>query len=121
MVNQSGAQHAEAAVHLASAADVAAQLGARPLGDAVARSATRWRLRLAGAVRGDTGVGGLSARELEVLPLLAAGRSNAEIAAILVISPRTASTHVSRILHKLGATRRAEVSDRAHRAGLLAD
>lgn len=112
---------AEAAVHLASAADVAAQLGARPLGDAVARSATRWRLRLAGAVRGDTGVGGLSARELEVLPLLAAGRSNAEIAAILVISPRTVSTHVSRILHKLGATRRAEVSDRAHRAGLLAD
>jgi DNA-binding CsgD family transcriptional regulator len=112
---------AEAAALLASAAEVAARLGARPLGDAVARSAVRSRLGLAGAARGDSGAGGLSARELEVLPLLAAGRSNAEIAEILVISPRTVATHVSRILHKLGATRRAEVSERAHRAGLLGD
>jgi DNA-binding CsgD family transcriptional regulator len=112
---------AEAAALLASAAEVAARLGARPLGDAVARSAVRWRLGLAGAAPGDSGVGGLSARELEVLPMLAAGRSNAEIAEILVISPRTVATHVSRILHKLGATRRAEVSERAHRAGLLGD
>jgi len=112
---------AEAAAHLASAADVAERLGARPLGDAVARSAVRWRLGLTGATQGDSGAGGLSARELEVLPLLAAGRSNAEIAEILVISPRTVGTHVSHILHKLGAIRRAEVSDRAHRAGLLAD
>jgi len=112
---------AEAAALLASAAEVAARLGARPLGDAVARSAVRWRLGLAGAAPGDSGVGGLSARELEVLPMLAAGRSNAEIAEILVISPRTVATHVSRILHKLGATRRAQVSERAHRAGLLGD
>jgi DNA-binding CsgD family transcriptional regulator len=112
---------AEAAALLASAAEVAARLGARPLGDTVARSAVRWRLGLAGAARGDSGAGGLSARELELLPLLAAGRSNAEIAEILVISPRTVATHVSHILHKLGATRRAEVSDRAHQAGLLAD
>jgi DNA-binding NarL/FixJ family response regulator len=61
----------------------------------------------------------LTARELEVLPLLAAGRTNAEIAEILVISPRTVGVHVSRILHKLSADRRAQVSDLARRAGLL--
>ena len=54
-----------------------------------------------------------------MLPLLAAGRSNAEIADILLISPRTVGTHVSRILHKLGADRRAQVADLARRVGLL--
>jgi len=41
---------------------------------------------------------GLTHRELEILPLLAAGRTNAEIAQTLVISPRTVGVHVSRIL-----------------------
>ena len=110
---------AEAAAHLAWAADVAARLGARPLGEAVARSGVRWRLPLSGAGSENTLAAALSARELEVLPLLAAGRSNAEIADILVISSRTVGTHVSRILHKLGADRRAQVADLARRAGLL--
>jgi DNA-binding NarL/FixJ family response regulator len=61
----------------------------------------------------------MTARELEVLPLLAAGRSNAEIAEILVISPRTAGVHVSRILSKLGADRRAQVAGLARSGGLL--
>jgi DNA-binding CsgD family transcriptional regulator len=61
----------------------------------------------------------LTARELEVLPLLAAGRSNAEIAEILVISPRTAGVHVSHILSKLGANRRAQVAGLARSSGLL--
>ena len=51
---------------------------------------------------------GLSAREHEVLRLLVAGRSNAEIAAALFISPRTATTHVSHLYTKLGVGSRAE-------------
>jgi DNA-binding CsgD family transcriptional regulator len=98
---------------------VAARLGARPLRDAVARSAVRWRLPLSGAGRENSLAAALTARELEVLPLLAAGRSNAEIADILLVSPRTVGTHVSRILHKLGADRRAQVADLARRVGLL--
>jgi len=79
----------------------------------------RWRLPLSGARSDNSLAAALSARELEVLPLLATGRSNAEIADILMISARTVGTHVSRILHKLGAERRAQVADLARRVGLL--
>ena len=50
---------------------------------------------------------------------MAAGRTNAEIAEHLVISPRTVGTHVSRILAKLGAARRTEAADVARRLGLF--
>jgi NarL family two-component system response regulator LiaR len=50
----------------------------------------------------------LTDRELEVLPLLANGMSNAEIAQQLTISPSTAKHHVRSILSKLGAANRAE-------------
>ena len=46
---------------------------------------------------------GLTARQLEVLALLAAGLTNAEIADRLVVSPRTAEHHVAAVLAKLGA------------------
>ena len=46
---------------------------------------------------------GLTARQLEVLSLLAAGLTNAEIADRLVVSPRTAEHHVAAVLAKLGA------------------
>lgn len=59
----------------------------------------------------------LSAREVEVLDLIAAGRSNAEIAGALVVSPKTAKNHVSSILTKLGCTRTEAVA-RARDAGL---
>ncbi len=59
----------------------------------------------------------LSGREVEVLDLIAAGRSNAEIAATLVVTPKTAKNHVSNILTKLGCTR-AEAITRARDAGL---
>jgi len=61
---------------------------------------------------------GLTAREAEVLRLVAAGRSNREIAAELFISAKTASVHVSNILAKLGATSRTEAAAIAHQAGL---
>ena len=85
----------------------------------MARSAVRWRLPRSGAGSEHALAAALTARELEVLPVLAAGRSNAEIAEILMISPRTVGTHVSRILHKLGADRRAQVAELARRVGLL--
>jgi predicted ATPase/DNA-binding CsgD family transcriptional regulator len=61
---------------------------------------------------------GLSAREIEVLRLLAAGRSNQEIADELFISRRTATTHVTHIFEKLGVGSRAEATALAVRHGL---
>jgi DNA-binding NarL/FixJ family response regulator len=63
---------------------------------------------------------GLSGREGEVLRLIAAGRSNSEIAEELVISYNTVIRHVSNIYAKLGASNRAEAVDFAHRNHLLA-
>jgi DNA-binding CsgD family transcriptional regulator len=60
----------------------------------------------------------LTPRERDVLRLLVEGRSNPEIADALFISPRTAETHVTHILAKLGATTRAEAAAHAVRAGL---
>jgi DNA-binding NarL/FixJ family response regulator len=61
----------------------------------------------------------LTPRELDVLPLIADGRTNREIAAELFISDKTASVHVSRILAKLGARNRAEAAALAHRLGAV--
>ena len=63
---------------------------------------------------------GLTAREYEVLRLVAAGHSNREIASELFISAKTASVHVSNILAKLGVTSRGEAAATAHRLGLFA-
>ena len=62
--------------------------------------------------------GGLTPRELEVLRLLAAGRSNPQIGELLFISPRTAQVHVTRLLAKLGLANRTEAAAFAHRHGL---
>jgi DNA-binding CsgD family transcriptional regulator len=61
---------------------------------------------------------GLTTRELEVLRLLAAGRTDREIADTLFISPRTASKHVSAILTKLDVTSRAEAAILALQRGI---
>jgi DNA-binding CsgD family transcriptional regulator/tetratricopeptide (TPR) repeat protein len=60
----------------------------------------------------------LTSRELEVLRLVGAGRSNKEIGAELFISAKTASVHVSNILAKLGVSGRGEAAALAHRHGL---
>jgi DNA-binding CsgD family transcriptional regulator len=62
---------------------------------------------------------GLTERELLVLRLLVAGRSNGEIGAQLFISRKTASVHVSNILRKLGVSNRAQAAALAERAGLI--
>ena len=61
----------------------------------------------------------LTAREREVLALLAEGAGNKEIAAKLNISENTAKFHVSSILGKLGATTRTEAVSRGYRLGLI--
>ncbi|MER7548340.1 response regulator transcription factor, partial [Spirillospora sp. NPDC127506] len=74
------------------------------------------RARRAG-LAGPSG-GPLTARESEVIRLLARGRSNREIAEELVISPKTASVHVSHILAKLGVSSRGEAVAAARDRGL---
>jgi DNA-binding NarL/FixJ family response regulator len=60
----------------------------------------------------------LTAREREVLALVARGRSNAELASELMMSPATAKTHVSRLLTKLNARDRAQLVMIAYETGL---
>ncbi|MYW14504.1 hypothetical protein GT039_02590, partial [Streptomyces sp. SID2955] len=106
------------------AAAVAAHLDARPLADAVARLAQRARLTLSGASGHSASPAdpvaalGLTSRERDVLGLVAAGRTNRQIAEELFISPKTASVHVSNILGKLGVSGRGEAAAVAHRLGL---
>ena len=63
----------------------------------------------------------LTAREQEVLALVAQGRSNREIAGQLFISAKTVSVHVSNMLAKLGAAGRTEAVAVARRRGYLSD
>jgi DNA-binding NarL/FixJ family response regulator len=62
---------------------------------------------------------GISDRELEVLELLAAGRSNKEIARHLQVSPNTVKTHVAKIYEKLEAKRRTEAILKARELGVI--
>ena len=70
------------------------------------------------ASRNENGVR-LTNREVEVLRLVAAGRSNIEIADLLFISAHTVSHHVSNILEKMAASNRAEAAVTAARLGIL--
>ena len=63
---------------------------------------------------------GLSARESELLPLLAEGLKNSEIAASLYLSVNTVKTHLKDLYRKLGASNRAQAVASAAEAGLLA-
>jgi DNA-binding CsgD family transcriptional regulator len=116
-----GASRAEASGPLGEAYAVAARIGAKPLARELELLAQRARLDLAppGAGSADTqsleAILGLTRREVEVLTLVARGYTNRQIAATLVISVKTASVHVSHILHKLGAPNRLEAAAIAHR------
>jgi DNA-binding NarL/FixJ family response regulator len=89
-------------------------------------SALAWqRLELAEPrwdVRPSRRADGLTVREIEVLRLLAAGRTNSEIASALVISVRTVERHIETIYSKVGAPGKAArtlAAAYAHREGLL--
>jgi DNA-binding CsgD family transcriptional regulator len=107
----------EAAVRLRRAAQLADDLGARPLLERIEACARRARIPLGGRTGGDSL--GLTPRELEVLRLVADGRSNREIAGRLFISAKTASVHVSNILAKLHVASRGEAAATAHRLGVV--
>ena len=120
---------------LRRAGELAQRLGARPLSEDIALLARRARITLgqpgedpdAPAAPGRAGRAqipeperlGLTTRELEVLRLVAAGRSNRDIADELFISVKTASVHVSNILGKLGVTSRGQAAATAYRLRLF--
>ncbi len=102
------------------ASAIAAALGATPLVDAADTLARRVGLRAAGHPA-PSGTELLTAREQEVLRLVAEGQSNSRIAQRLYISPKTASVHVSRIIAKLEVNNRVEAAAVARRLGLLSN
>jgi predicted ATPase/DNA-binding CsgD family transcriptional regulator len=110
-------ERATAAEALLEVGAIAGELDAAPLRAEVATLARRAGLRAAGAVA--AGPDPLTAREREVLRLVAEGHSNSRIAERLFISPKTASVHVSRIIAKLEVTNRGEAAAVAYRLGLL--
>jgi DNA-binding NarL/FixJ family response regulator len=63
--------------------------------------------------------GGLTEREAEVLRLVAGGRSNREIAALLFLSEKTVARHLSNIFTKLGISSRAAATAYAFEHGLV--
>jgi DNA-binding NarL/FixJ family response regulator len=103
------------------AIDELQRLGARPAAKIVAR-----RMRERGVRRVPRGPyartrenpAGLTAREVEVLALLAEGLRNAQIADRLVVSEKTVSHHVSAVLRKLDVSSRGEAGAKALRLGL---
>ncbi|MFI9803490.1 helix-turn-helix transcriptional regulator [Streptomyces sp. NPDC052301] len=95
------------------ARETAVRLGAAPLLERIEELTRQGRLTASPAVS-------LTARERDVLRLLARGRSNRQIGEELFITGKTASVHVSHILAKLGAASRTEAVAIAHRTGLIA-
>jgi DNA-binding CsgD family transcriptional regulator len=126
-------RQAEAAVASGSRAGAAAEvalrdahaltvgMGEAPLRAQIEALALRSRISLgedgSGPVDAESSLG-ITAREREVLVLLAQGATNREIAENLVITEKTASVHVSHILAKLDARNRGEAAAIAHRLGL---
>jgi DNA-binding NarL/FixJ family response regulator len=110
---------AGAAASVAEVVRVATELDARPLSDAARELARRARLVVAGVVRRRDEVDLFTPRERTVLALVALGRTNREVGEQLYISEKTVSVHLSRIMAKLGASRRAEAVAAAYERGLL--
>jgi DNA-binding NarL/FixJ family response regulator len=126
-----------AAEAITEATRVAEHIGAEPVAEAARSLARRARLITAtGQSSADAGAGaaaaagegdldprslGLTDREIDVLRLVAEGRSNSQIGAVLFISAKTVSAHVSNILAKLGVSSRGEAAAVAHRRGVFGD
>ncbi|SHM72202.1 helix-turn-helix transcriptional regulator [Actinacidiphila paucisporea] len=115
---------------LAQAHGVSSAIGAKPLAADIAALAQRARLPLDAPAEAAAAAPvepvdpadslGLTARERDVLRLVADGRTNRQIAEELFISPKTASVHVSNILAKLTVSTRGEAAALAHRLHLFA-
>jgi DNA-binding NarL/FixJ family response regulator len=92
------------------------ELGMRPL---VERVAARLDGLAAGPPPAPAYPDGLTQREVEVLRLIARGRSNSEIAQELFISPNTVAHHVTNILNKTNTANRTEAATYAGQHGLI--
>jgi len=105
---------------LAEAIEIARGLGAKPLERRIANRLRELGIRVPHGPREATRANpaGLTARQLEVLSLVAGGLTNAEIADHLVVSQRTAEHHVAAVLAKLGAPSRRDAARRASELGL---
>jgi DNA-binding NarL/FixJ family response regulator len=118
-----GRDREAAASALARAQALVGELGAVSLGaeiDALARSARLTPTPKAKPIaRAEESPFGLSARELDVLSLLAEGLTNRQIAERLFISSRTAGVHVAHILQKMSVRNRVEAASTAQRLGLV--
>ncbi|GAB3006827.1 LuxR family transcriptional regulator [Amycolatopsis acidiphila] len=117
------AEPERAAEVLVEAHQTADKLRAMPLRDAIRDLARRARIELPGVVAAalpqrDT-VDPLTERERAVLERVALGRTNRQVGDELYISEKTVSVHLSRVMAKLGATRRAEAVAIAYDRGLL--
>jgi DNA-binding CsgD family transcriptional regulator/tetratricopeptide (TPR) repeat protein len=108
---------------LRQALAICQELGARPLAAMVGRRLRERGVRVARGPRASTAANpaSLTAREVDVLRLVADGLGNAAIAERLFLSVRTVDHHVSSILRKLDADRRGEAVAEARRLGLLQD
>lgn len=114
------ADRAEAKAVLAEAIERAEELGAGLLSDRLQTLARQLGLASTPVPTSDgSAFADLTPRELEVLRLVAAGRTNGEIGAALFISTKTASVHVSNILAKLRVSGRGEAAAVAYRHGLV--
>lgn len=130
----------QASAALGEAAAIAAWLGAAPLAERITTLVRQARISLpvgaagedaggqgalGGTERAVAGVGrtphDLTAREAEVLRLVAAGWTNQQIADTLFITRKTASVHVSNVMGKLGVANRGEAAALAHRLGMVDD
>jgi DNA-binding CsgD family transcriptional regulator/tetratricopeptide (TPR) repeat protein len=136
LLRQAGVR-ADVADTLRAAHDTALRLAAAPLAASIEALARRARVQLGEPAAPESSVSaaapakagrrraaspaGLSAREIEVLRLVAAGRSNGEIAERLFITRKTAGVHVTHILDKLGVSNRVEAAMAAARLGLADD
>lgn len=107
-----GKRREKAAAAAAAAREIAVRLGAAPIVAEVDSLLSRTRLSVAPAPRtpADDRPFGLTEREYEVLALLGTGATNRQIARRLFISDRTVGVHVSRVLHKLQVTNRAQAA-----------
>ena len=113
----------EAVEYLVAAYRTARRLGAKPLANQLAASLSALGERPARRLGKRTATqienGGLTRREVEIVRMVATGRTNREIARELFLSPRTVEMHVSSILMKLNGRSRADAARRASELGLL--
>ena len=117
LLQQNGPEdHAKAVALLAESLATSTELGMPPL---MERVSERMERAQAQPVAAPAYPGGLTEREVEVLRLIAKGKTNLEIAEELVIAEGTARRHVANIYEKIGAANRVEATVYANEHGLL--